>query len=96
MKRILVVGRGLIGIRHLWAVAAHPGCALVGLADTNLSLAPDVPRLADMADVPRPVDGAAPLIGVVDVKPTLDIARQIENQLTVTKQRAADCAASFS
>ncbi|WP_300011922.1 Gfo/Idh/MocA family oxidoreductase [uncultured Roseobacter sp.] len=57
MKRILVVGGGLIGIRHVGAVQAHPGCHLVGLADPDMSLAPDVPRFADMAEVADPVDG---------------------------------------
>lgn len=57
MKRILVVGGGLIGIRHVGAVQAHPGCHLVGLADPDTSLAPDVPRFADMAEVTDPVDG---------------------------------------
>lgn len=57
MKRILVVGGGLIGIRHVDAVQAHPGCALVGLADPDLSIAPDIPRFSDMSDVPDPVDG---------------------------------------
>ncbi|MEM9636842.1 MAG: Gfo/Idh/MocA family oxidoreductase [Pseudomonadota bacterium] len=57
MKRILVVGGGLIGIRHVDAVQAHPGCALVGLADPDMSIAPDVPRFADMAEVTDPVDG---------------------------------------
>lgn len=57
MKRILVVGGGLIGIRHLRAVQEHPACTLVGLADPDMSIAPDVPRFADMADVDTPVDG---------------------------------------
>ena len=57
MKRILIAGGGLIGIRHLDAVAAHPGCDLVGLADPDMSIAPHVPRFADMADVDVPVDG---------------------------------------
>lgn len=57
MKRILVVGGGLIGIRHIDAVQAHPGCALVGLADPDMSIAPDIPCFADMDDVMDPVDG---------------------------------------
>lgn len=56
-KRILVVGGGLIGIRHLHSFQAHPGCALVGLADPDMSIAPDVPRFRDIADVTGPVDG---------------------------------------
>lgn len=57
MKRILVVGGGLIGIRHLEAVDAHPGCELVGLADPDMTIAPDVPRYAAMSAVNDPVDG---------------------------------------
>lgn len=57
MKRILVIGGGLIGIRHLRAVQAHPGCTLVGLVDPDLSIAPDVPRFADMDAVDGHVDG---------------------------------------
>ncbi|WP_254796981.1 Gfo/Idh/MocA family protein [Sulfitobacter albidus] len=57
MKRILVVGGGLIGIRHLRAVQAHPRCTLVGLADPDPTIAPDVPRFADMADAPDDIDG---------------------------------------
>lgn len=57
MKRILVVGGGLIGIRHLRAVQAHPACVLVGLADPDLSTAPDVTRFAGMSEVTVPVDG---------------------------------------
>ncbi|WP_299677950.1 Gfo/Idh/MocA family oxidoreductase [uncultured Roseobacter sp.] len=57
MSRILVVGGGLIGIRHLQAVAAHPACTLVGLVDPNPEIITDYPRFADMAEVPAPVDG---------------------------------------
>ncbi|MDG0985751.1 MAG: Gfo/Idh/MocA family oxidoreductase, partial [Planktomarina sp.] len=57
MKQILVVGGGLIGIRHLEAVKAHPECSLVGLADPNMSLEIDVPRFASMSEVDSPVDG---------------------------------------
>ncbi len=59
MKQILVVGGGLIGARHMDAVAAHPSCALAGLVDPN----PDVKtpegarRYADMSEVTCPVDG---------------------------------------
>ncbi|WP_298915453.1 Gfo/Idh/MocA family oxidoreductase [uncultured Roseobacter sp.] len=56
-KRILVVGGGLIGIRHLQAVEAHPDCSLVGLADPDMTLASDVKRFASMAEVTEPVDG---------------------------------------
>lgn len=57
MKRILVVGGGLIGSRHVDAVLAHPDCALVGLADPDPNLRTDVPLFADMAEVQIPVDG---------------------------------------
>ncbi len=57
MKRVLVLGGGLIGIRHLEAVQAHPECTLVGLADPNMTLAPDVRRFQDMSEVDEQVDG---------------------------------------
>ncbi len=57
VKRILVVGGGLIGSRHLDAVQTHPACDLVGLADPDLSLRADVPRFTSMADVDCHVDG---------------------------------------
>ena len=57
VKRILVVGGGLIGIRHLHTVQAHPACTLVGLVDPDMSIKANVPRFADMADVDVPVDG---------------------------------------
>ena len=57
MKRILVVGGGLIGIRHLQAVQAHAECELVGLVDLDMSIQCDVARFAKMGDVLEPVDG---------------------------------------
>ena len=57
VKQILVVGGGLIGIRHVEAVKAHPECSLVGLADPDMSLEIDAPRFASMAEVDCPVDG---------------------------------------
>ncbi|WP_299896546.1 Gfo/Idh/MocA family oxidoreductase [uncultured Ruegeria sp.] len=57
MKRILVAGGGLIGIRHVHAVIEHPGCMLVGLADPDGSIQIDAPRFASMDDVQDPVDG---------------------------------------
>ncbi|MEP4978600.1 Gfo/Idh/MocA family oxidoreductase [Ascidiaceihabitans sp.] len=57
MKRILVVGGGLIGSRHVEAVLAHEGCELVGLADPDMSIAPHVPRFASMKHAPDDVDG---------------------------------------
>lgn len=35
MKRILVIGAGLIGSRHVRHVEAHPGCILAGVVDPN-------------------------------------------------------------
>ncbi|MGC1494230.1 MAG: Gfo/Idh/MocA family oxidoreductase [Sulfitobacter sp.] len=57
VKRILVIGGGLIGIRHVEAVQAHPACTLVGLVDTDMSIKVDVPQFTDMADVDASVDG---------------------------------------
>ena len=57
MNRILVVGGGLIGIRHLQAVQAHAACELVGLVDPDMSIQSDVPRFAKVGDVRGPVDG---------------------------------------
>ena len=57
MKRILVVGGGLIGQRHVDTVRAHPHCSLVGLADPDPRIDLDAPRFADMSDVTEPVDG---------------------------------------
>ena len=56
MKQILVVGGGLIGIRHVEAVKANPECSLVGLADPNMSLEIDVTRFASMSEVDCTVD----------------------------------------
>ena len=57
VKQILVVGGGLIGIRHLEAVKAHPECSLIGLADPDMSLEVDAPRFASMAEVTAAGDG---------------------------------------
>ncbi len=57
VKRILVVGGGLIGIRHMQAVQAHAGCRMVGLVDPDMTIQTDVPRFVTMADVTDPVDG---------------------------------------
>jgi len=59
VRRLVVIGGGLIGIRHVQAVQAHEGCELVGLVDPNMGIdAGDVARFADMAEVPDGVDGA--------------------------------------
>lgn len=57
MKRLLVMGGGLIGSRHVAAVQAHPCCTLVGLVDPNPDLAVDVPRFDDLSAVDAPVEG---------------------------------------
>lgn len=59
MTRILVMGGGLIGMRHCTAIAAHPRCTLAGLVDPNATLiAPGgAPRFGDIAEVDVPVDG---------------------------------------
>ncbi len=53
MSRILVLGGGLIGRRHVERILAHPKAELVGLVDPNPSAAADlnVPRFASMQDV---------------------------------------------
>jgi len=57
VKRLLVIGGGLIGIRHVRAVQANAACQLVGLVDPNMAIETDAPRFAKMADVNEPVDG---------------------------------------
>ena len=60
MTRILVVGAGLIGSRHIKAVQDHPRCSLAGVVDPNTELAsPDgVPRYSDISEVTGNVDAA--------------------------------------
>ena len=60
MKRLLVVGGGLIGSRHVATVQAHPDCELAGLVDPDPSIPadPDVPRFYRIQDVTGPIDGA--------------------------------------
>lgn len=58
VKRILIVGGGLIGIRHMQSVMAHPRCTLVGLADPDILILEDVNRFADLTEVDEHVDGA--------------------------------------
>ena len=60
MKRVLVIGAGLIGCRHIATVQAHPGCALAGVVDPDTgrrTAAPDIPQFQDLGDVDVPVDG---------------------------------------
>lgn len=59
MKRILVVGGGLIGARHLRAVQAHASCHLVGLVDPDPDILADseIPCFSDMSEVTASVDG---------------------------------------
>jgi predicted dehydrogenase len=59
VKRILVLGGGLIGSRHIKAVQAHPGCTLVGLVDPDAACRtePSVRRFAQIEAVDAPVDG---------------------------------------
>lgn len=59
MKRLLVAGLGLIGIRHVSEIAAHPDCELVGVIDPNpasRALA-SVPGFADFDAVDVKADG---------------------------------------
>jgi predicted dehydrogenase len=59
VRRIVVIGGGLIGIRHVAAVQAHGGCELAGLVDPDMSIdaGADVARFADISDVTGHVDG---------------------------------------
>ncbi|MEM9579728.1 MAG: Gfo/Idh/MocA family oxidoreductase [Pseudomonadota bacterium] len=57
MKRIAVIGGGLIGIRHVEAVQAHEGCALVGLVDPDPAITVDTPRFNDISELGDGVDG---------------------------------------
>ncbi|MEL6680483.1 MAG: Gfo/Idh/MocA family oxidoreductase, partial [Pseudomonadota bacterium] len=57
--RILVIGAGLVGARHVAQVRAHPGCTLAGVVEPDGARRPDgVPGFAALADVDVPVDGA--------------------------------------
>ncbi len=58
MKKILVVGGGLIGRRHVDAVRGHPRCQLVGLADPDPKTdIKGVRRFDDLCNVEEAVDG---------------------------------------
>ena len=60
LTRILVIGAGLIGIRHVDTVLDHKRCELAGVVDPNpdLALPAGVKRFASIAEVNVPVDGA--------------------------------------
>ncbi len=57
MSRILVMGAGLIGIRHIDRVAAHPRCTLAGVVDPVEGDTADVPHFRSLGEVDVPVDG---------------------------------------
>ncbi|MEX0350110.1 MAG: Gfo/Idh/MocA family protein [Paracoccaceae bacterium] len=58
-KRILVVGAGLIGSRHVAAVRRHPGCTLAGVVDADPARRDETaPFFNDLFDVDVEVDGA--------------------------------------
>ena len=59
MKRVLVIGNGLIGARHATSVQQHPDCTLVGVVEPNADLHrdADVRYFHDLEDVKTDVDG---------------------------------------
>lgn len=57
MPKILVLGAGLIGARHLQAVQAHPDCTLAGVVDPVQVDEIAAPIFQNIADVDVPVDG---------------------------------------
>lgn len=54
MKRILVVGGGLIGARHVALVKAHDSCVFAGLVDPRRDVGAQFCSMTEVAD---PVDG---------------------------------------
>jgi predicted dehydrogenase len=60
VKQILVVGAGLIGIRHVQAVQAHPECELAGIVDLDAERRSGfgAPGFESIEAVDVPVDGA--------------------------------------
>ncbi|WP_372574200.1 Gfo/Idh/MocA family protein [Ruegeria jejuensis] len=59
MKRILVIGAGLIGSRHVQAVRQHPRCRLAGVVDADPARGDGTaPFFQDLFDVDVEVDGA--------------------------------------
>ena len=98
MRRIAVIGGGLIGRRHAAAVAAHPGCALAAVVDPDPAVVPPpgVPRVDVPDAVPSAVDG------VIVATPTalhaahgIDAARRGWH-LLVEKPVAADLAGALA
>ncbi|PWQ96018.1 Gfo/Idh/MocA family protein [Leucothrix pacifica] len=59
MMRIVVMGAGLIGSRHVKTIRANPRCELVGVIDPNSECHtdPDVTYFTDIEQVTEPVDG---------------------------------------
>ena len=53
MTRLVVLGGGLIGRRHVERIIAHPNAEIAGLVDPDPSVASDlnVPRLSSLADI---------------------------------------------
>ena len=100
MKRVLVIGNGLIGARHATSVQQHPDCTLVGVVEPNVELHkdPDVRYFRDLNEVPADVDGA------IIATPThlhsahgIDAAHRgwdilIEKPVTATLQEATELA----
>lgn len=60
MVRLLVLGAGLIGSRHVKTIATNPECELVGVVDPNTDCHsnPDVTYFTDISQVTTQVDGA--------------------------------------
>ena len=60
MKRVLVIGNGLIGARHATLVQQHPDCTLIGVVEPNTDLHrdADVRYFNNLAEVTADVDGA--------------------------------------
>lgn len=54
VSRLLVLGGGLIGRRHVERILAHPNASCAGLVEPDPGVAPDldVPRFADLSQAP--------------------------------------------
>lgn len=57
MPKLLVIGAGLIGARHVAAIQDHPDCHLAGIVDPVSIDGIAAPVFKDMDDVNVPVDG---------------------------------------